>query len=170
MLRHKPSAISKAEFLLLYGNIYEHSPWIAEEAWAGKFGPNLDEAFMLHAAMKYTVVHGSPKQQMDLICAHPDLACAQGELTAASNAEQAGAGLKNCTAEEFAEFQKLNKDYKAKFSFPFIVAVKGLTRHDILKQFRARMGNSIEQEFKTALEEIHKIAYFRLEALEEEAA
>ena len=168
MLKAKPSAISKEEFMKIYGNIYEHSPWIAERAWESKFGPNIDDALMLHAAMKYSVAHGTSEQQMALVCAHPDLACEAGELTPASNSEQAKAGLKNCSPEELAEFTQLNRDYKAKFGFPFIVAVRGHNRQSILEQFRKRIHNDVKREFATAVDEIHKIAFFRLEALEEE--
>lgn len=149
----------------IYGDIYEHSPWIAEAAWDHREGDNLDQTKILHACMKQAVMQADHTLQLALIRAHPDLACATGELTAASDSEQAGAGLKHCSPEEFTEFQTLNADYKAKFGFPFIVAVKGLTRHDILLQFRARMHRSVAQEFNTALEQIHKIALFRLEAL-----
>lgn len=168
MLKLKPSTVSKEAFLAAYGNIYEHSPWIAEATWNAKMGENLDAPEALHAAMKQAVELGTEAQQLALICAHPDLACAQGELTAASTSEQTGAGLKQCTAEEFAAFQQLNRDYKAKFGFPFIVAVKGLHRTQILEQFRARIHHTRDEEFRMALTQIHKIALFRLQALAEE--
>ena len=106
---------------------------------------------------------------MELVRAHPDLAgkaALAGALTADSTAEQAGAGLDRCSPEELAEFHALNTAYKEKFGFPFIVAVKGLTRHDILEQFRRRLENDAATELATAFEQIHKIARLRLEALE----
>jgi len=164
-LKQKPSALSHDEFIATYGGIYEHSPWIAEAALASG---DVDTIDTLHTAMKAAVDAATHEQQMGLICAHPDLACAPADiekLTQESNTEQEGAGLKACTPAEFAAFQQLNHDYRAKFGFPFIIAVRGLNRQDILKAFRARINNDAETEFKTALEQIHKIARLRLEAL-----
>ena len=104
-------------------------------------------------------------RQLALINAHPDLAgkaAVQGQLTAASTQEQSGAGIHQCTAEEFSRFTELNDAYKAKFKFPFIMAVKGSDRHQILAAFETRIHNSVDTEFKCALEEINKIALFRL--------
>jgi OHCU decarboxylase len=151
----------KQEFLKKYGGIYEHSPWIAEAAFAA----GADTAEKIHAAMKAAVTNASREKKLALICAHPDLACAERNLTAESTSEQQGAGLKQCSPEEFAEFQKLNIEYKKKFGFPFIIAVKGLNRQDILQAFRSRIHNDAAAEFDTALEQIHKIARFRLMAL-----
>jgi len=153
--------MNKQEFLKTYGSIYEHSPWVA----AAAFDVGADTPEKIHAAMKTEVKAASHEKKLALIRAHPDLACAQG-LTAASTSEQAGAGLNQCTPEELAEFQKLNAEYKNKFGFPFIVAVRGLHRTDILNQFRQRINNDADVEFETALEQIHKIAGFRLAALE----
>ena len=141
-LKKIPSRMTGDEFMETYGGIYEQSPWIAEEAFTRQ---DIDTVEALHAAMKLMVVRSDMNQQLQ--------------------SEQAGAGLKSCTPEEFAEFQKLNAAYKTKFGFPFIIAVKGLNREDILKAFRARLNNAPDQEFKTALEQIHKIAWFRLAAL-----
>jgi 2-oxo-4-hydroxy-4-carboxy-5-ureidoimidazoline decarboxylase len=168
MLKERPSEINHARFMALYGGIYEHSAWIAEAAWATRQGTNLDSVDGLHGAMATAVDAAEESAQERLICAHPDLAgkaAIRGELTAESKAEQSGAGLDACTPQEFEEFQSLNKAYKTKFGFPFIIAVKGHNRHSILAAFRARLSNEREREFKTALGEIHKIARFRLEAL-----
>lgn len=153
--------MQKDEFLKIYGGVYEHSPWIAEAAFAKAGGTK--EA--LHDAMKEAVSQADREKKLALIRAHPDLACATGALTASSTAEQKGAGLKECTPGEFAEFQELNASYKKKFGFPFIIAVKGLTRSDILQAFRQRINNSADEEFDAALEQIQKIAWFRLQAL-----
>jgi 2-oxo-4-hydroxy-4-carboxy-5-ureidoimidazoline decarboxylase len=150
------------EFLDRFGGIYEHSPWIAEAAFNSG---NIASVKEIHNEMKSAVDIANKELQLDLIKAHPDLGVAAAEidkLTASSTSEQTGAGLKECTPEEFEEFQRLNADYKEKFGFPFIIAVKGLDRIDILEAFRARILNEKEDEFKTALEQIHKIAYFRL--------
>jgi OHCU decarboxylase len=165
VLKRKPSRMTGDEFMETYGGIYEKSPWIAEAAFERHDIDTVDE---LHAAMKTAVNKADMNQQLALVRAHPDLAVAPAQmsnLTKESQSEQAGAGLKNCTPEEFEEFKRLNAEYKEKFGFPFIVAVKGLTRQDILNQFRQRMNSTREQEFKTALEQIHKIAWHRLTAL-----
>lgn len=152
---------SKAEFLQIYGGIYEHSPWIAEAAFdAG--ARTIEE---IHAAMKAAVDNAAYDKKLALIKAHPELG-SRVRMAEASVQEQSGAGFDRCTPQEFAEFQKLNAEYNAKFGFPFIVAVKGLTRQDILSHFRRRLNSDVETEFKTALEQIHKIARFRLSALQ----
>lgn len=150
----------KAAFVEKYGSVYEHSPWIAEAA----FDAGAETIDQIHAAMKAAVEAAPREKQLALLRAHPDLAVMQG-LTAASTSEQASAGLNQCTPEERTEFQKLNADYKEKFGFPFIVAVRGLQRGEILAQFRRRINNDTEPEFATALAEVHKIAGFRLKAL-----
>lgn len=164
-LSHKPSGLDLQTFLRLYGSIYEHSAWIAEGAFAQKIDHNLDTVSGLHNAMKATLSAAGEPEKMKLICAHPDLAgkLAIGEtLTTESRSEQQGAGLDRCAPEEFDEFQNLNQDYKIKFGFPFIIAVKGLDRHDILSAFRARINNDRETEFNTAIQQINRIAHFRL--------
>jgi OHCU decarboxylase len=105
--------------------------------------------------------------KLTLIRNHPDLAgrLAMAELTTSSRSEQSGAGLDKCTPEEFRRFQALNDAYKAKFAFPFILAVAGKTRADILAAFETRIGNDRETEFRTALAEIDKIARIRLEGM-----
>ncbi len=148
----------KDEFLKRYGGIYEHSPWIAEAAYGAE---GIEK---IHAAMKAAVAQAGHDKKLALICAHPELG-SKVKMAEASVQEQAGAGLDRCTPQEFAEFQKLNADYNRKFGFPFIIAVKGLTREDILKAFRKRIQNEVAAEFETALEQIHKIAWFRLSAL-----
>ncbi len=164
-LKAKPSALKHDEFMNLYGGIYEHSAWIAEGAWQAKDGNNIDTVDTLHTAMKSTIQAADDADKMRLICAHPDLAgklAISDELTAESKSEQAGAGLHLCSPDEFEEFQTLNSSYKTKFGFPFIIAVKGLDRHDILSAFRARINHDRETEFHTALEQIDRIAHFRL--------
>ena len=106
---------------------------------------------------------------MALLNAHPDLAgklAIAGKLTAHSTKEQAGADLQNCTIEEFDQFQKLNRDYKEKFGFPFILAVQGYQRSEILKVFQKRIKNSIEEEYKVALSQVNRIALLRLIRIE----
>ncbi|NVJ98832.1 MAG: 2-oxo-4-hydroxy-4-carboxy-5-ureidoimidazoline decarboxylase [Alphaproteobacteria bacterium] len=164
-MKLKASKADKATFMAAYGGIYEHSPWIAEAAWKDSNPEDLDTLDSLSAAMRQAVDGADEAAKMNLICAHPDLAgkaAVRGDLTADSKSEQAGAGLDQCNAAEFEEFQRLNADYKTKFGFPFIIAVKGLDRYDILAAFRARLNNDRATEFETAIEQIHRIARLRL--------
>jgi 2-oxo-4-hydroxy-4-carboxy-5-ureidoimidazoline decarboxylase len=122
----------------------------------------------LHQALAAIVDAAPPERQLALLCAHPDLAgrlAVRGELTAESTAEQASAGLDKCTPEEFQRFTALNEAYKRKFPFPFIMAVKGKSRGEILAAFERRIHNTEEVEFRTALSEVHKIALLRLRDL-----
>ncbi|MFF7707821.1 2-oxo-4-hydroxy-4-carboxy-5-ureidoimidazoline decarboxylase [Pseudomonas sp. NPDC007930] len=163
-----PSRLARPAFIAAFGDIYEHSPWVAEAAFASSQGPERDDIESLHRHMSRALQSASREQQLALINAHPDLAgkaAIAGELTAASTAEQAGAGIHACSAEEFARFTTLNQAYKARFGFPFIMAVKGSNRQQILAAFEQRIGHSPEQEFHCALAEIDKIALFRLQAL-----
>ena len=157
---------SKSAFVAEFGGVYEHSPWIAEASWDAC--QQVGSAEELAEAMAATVNAASDADKLALIRAHPDLAgrlAVAGELTAESSTEQASAGLDQCSADEFAQFQELNKAYTEKFAFPFVMAVRGSHRADILKAFAERLGNSHELEFTTAINEIHKIARMRIEQL-----
>ncbi|MBU2677147.1 MAG: 2-oxo-4-hydroxy-4-carboxy-5-ureidoimidazoline decarboxylase [Gammaproteobacteria bacterium] len=154
------------DFIARYAGIYEHSPWVAERV--APFASDVDNAGQLAALMADCVDNAAPEKQLELIQAHPDLAgTAQiaGELTADSTFEQESAGLDQCTPEEFERFQALNAAYRDKFSFPFVMAVRGSHRTEILDAFAARLENSYDLEFETALTEIHKIARLRLDAM-----
>lgn len=160
-----PSSLSREAFIAAFADIYEHSPWVAEKAFDQGMIPELDQIENLHARMSEILLKASHEQQLALINAHPDLAgkaAIQGELTEASTSEQAGAGIHQCTPEEFQRFTELNQAYKARFGFPFIMAVKGSDRHKILAAFEQRIHHSAEAEFACALAEINKIALFRL--------
>ncbi len=162
----RPSTLSREQFIATFGDIYEHSPWVAQQAFDQ--GPLSDEIETLHERLSEVLLHADQAAQLALINAHPDLAgkaAIQGELTAASTSEQAGAGIHLCTPAEFARFTELNEAYKARFRFPFIMAVKGSDRHQILAAFEQRIQHSAEVEFACALAEINKIALFRLHAL-----
>jgi OHCU decarboxylase len=163
-----PSSLSRAAFIAAFADIYEHSPWVAERTYDRGEPVSFDEIDSLHAQMSRVLLAASRAEQLALINAHPDLAgkaAIRGELTAASSAEQAGAGIQDCSPEEFARFSALNAAYKARFGFPFIKAVKGSNRQQILAAFEQRLPHSPEQEFATALAEINRIALFRLQAL-----
>jgi OHCU decarboxylase len=163
-----PARLDRAAFVAAFADIYEHSPWVAEKAYDLGVDDSLNEIEALQQRMADILLSASRDAQLALINAHRDLAgkaAVRGELTASSTSEQAGAGIHQCTAEEFARFNALNDAYKARFGFPFIKAVKGSNRHQILAAFEERIHNTPEQEFQTALAEINKIAMFRLQQL-----
>lgn len=166
--KQPPSGLSRAQFLQLQGRVYEHSPWIAEKLWESGVTRAHDEIEALHRDLA-AIVDAAPRdRQLALLNAHPDLAgrlAVRGELTAESTSEQAGAGLDKCSPEEFRRFTELNDTYKTKFGFPFILAVKGRGRAEILQNFEQRIHNAPDVEFRIALDEVHKIALLRLRDL-----
>ena len=158
------SDLSHAEFLARFGPVYEASPWVAEGVWPAVEAGSLDDREALAAAMRAEVDAAPREMNLSLIRAHPELA-SRTRMAAASVQEQSGAGLDQCSAEEFAAFQRLNGAYNARFGFPFIVAVKGLSRADILAAFEERLANDPQTEFDRAIAQIHRIAGFRLAEL-----
>ncbi len=156
--------LSRQEFTDFLGTVFEHSPWVAESAWTR--GP-FDTVDDLHAAMMEAVAGAPERQVLELIRAHPDLATRLGigSLTAFSAKEQQGAGLDRLTPEEFETFSSLNGAYTEKFGFPFIFAVRGKGKDDILAAMRKRIGHTAEEERREALEQIRRIAGFRLRDL-----
>jgi OHCU decarboxylase len=155
-------------FVRILGPVFEHSPWIAENTWSKNPFATLAA---LHEALCTTVANSSEQQKLDLIRAHPDLvgrAALAGTLTSASTKEQASAGLDKLSAEEIAAFQKFNTAYHERFGFPFIICARLNKKEAILEGFRRRLNHSSEQEIQTALEEIGKIARFRLADLIQE--
>ena len=157
--------MSDEEFVSTLKDIFEHSPWVAEKVCSKR---PFKSVRSLHSAMVSAVGNASQRAQMDLICAHPDLAgkaALAGELTESSTVEQARAGLDTLSKEEYEEFHKLNNGYKSRFGFPFILAVKGHDKHSIMKAFQARLENEPEQEQIEALKQIAEIGRFRLESL-----
>ncbi|NWN81731.1 MAG: 2-oxo-4-hydroxy-4-carboxy-5-ureidoimidazoline decarboxylase [Halomonas sp.] len=166
-LTPSPSQLDKTAFVAAYGEIYEHSPWIAELTWDKGLSTDHDSPDGLAQAMSEVLSSAPAERQLAVIRAHPDLAgkaAIAGDLTDDSTREQAGAGLDQCTPEEMARFERLNDAYKAKFDFPFVMAVKGNDRHDILRAFETRLENDPAEERRTAVEQINHIARFRLEA------
>lgn len=163
-----PSTLSREEFVAAFADIYEHSPWVAEQAHSLGDTEALDDIEVMHARMSQIFLNANHDTQLALINAHPDLAgkaALAGELTAASTSEQAGAGIQDCSPEEFERFVRYNEAYKDKFGFIFIMAVKGSDRYKILAAFEERLKNSPEQEFERAIAEINKIALFRLQGM-----
>ena len=164
-----PSQMNKNDFVACFGFVYEHSPWIAEIGWdrelTQKGNTEYDSAEKIHKVLRDVVNDASRNRKLQLLQAHPDLAgklAVAGKITEESRAEQASADLANCTPEEFGAFQRLNTEYNKKFGFPFILAVRGFKRKEILEIFQKRRHNDFETEFATALEQVHRIAYLRL--------
>jgi len=158
--------VRELEFVRRYGGIYEHSPWVAEAA--AQLIDDSADVDVIARVMADCVDNAARELQLELICAHPDLAgkaAVAGELTDDSESEQASAGLDRCTPEEYARFQALNTAYRRKFGFPFVMAVRGCTREQILAAFESRLENDYDEEFENALLEIHRIARMRLVAL-----
>ena len=161
----RPSTLGRTLFVERFGGVYEHSPWVAEAAHAAGFGADADSAAGLAAAMARAMAGGSQDAKMALVNAHPDLAgklALSKTLTAESTGEQAGAGLDQLSADELARFTHLNDSYRARFGFPFIMAVKGKTKADILAAFEQRLNHDKATEFETALEQVNNIAALRL--------
>jgi len=156
--------MDRPTFLAKFGAVFEHSPWVAEAVY-DSHGELLNDAQALTAQFESVFLASDPSRQLATLRAHPQLACAlatPGELTPDSINEQSDAGLDQCTANEFTEFNQLNTNYNNKFGFPFIIAVKGRNRQDILRVFRERLNNELQAEFQTALRQTCQIARFRI--------
>ena len=154
-----------SHFVRVLGGVFEHSPWVAEEASKQRPFTSLAD---LHHAMVAALSAADEAKQLSLIRAHPDLAgkaALAGDLTADSKQEQMGAGLDRLSEEEYRRFHALNAAYKETFGFPFIIAVKGRDKESILAAFEARQRNAPQAEKVRALAEIAEIARFRLAAL-----
>jgi len=163
-----PKKLSKTAFIERFGSIYEHANWVAQRAYEQGVQPGITSN-NLSQQMALIVDSANDVDQLELLRAHPDLAgkLAISDLSVASQNEQHGAGLDQCTPQEFEEFQHLNEAYAERFGFPFIFAVAGFQKSDILRAFRQRIHNNNEQEKLTALEQVHKIAANRLQQLGE---
>ena len=157
----KINSLDKSEFLSIFGNVFEKSKWISEKAFDKKPFKNL-ESFISEIIDIYE--NSNNKTILEILNLHPELAV-EKKLTADSEVEQSKANLKECTPEEFNEFKKLNIEYKKKFNFPFIIAVKGKNKDEILNYFRERIKNSLDEEFVEAKKQVKKIATFRLEEI-----
>ena len=153
----------RTAFTAVLGGLFEHSPWVAEETWTKR--PFRDTAH-LQAELCATMRGATRERQLALIQAHPDLAgrlALAGKLTTESTREQAGAGLDQLGAEELAGFQRLNDAYRTRFGFPFVICARLNASEAILAAIQARYTNTPEQERATALAEIEKIAWLRLQ-------
>ena len=152
------NALVPQAFIHAVGWVFEHSPWVAQRAASARPFPDLAS---LHRAMVQQVETAQPAEQLALLRAHPDLGT-RARLSDASNSEQAGAGLDRLAQLEFDRFRALNQSYQAKFGFPFLFAVKGSTKHDILSALERRLASNGEDEFREALRQVYQIAAFRL--------
>ena len=161
----KLNAMRPAEFIAAFGGVFEHSPWVAERALAR--GPFADVA-ALHAAMVDAVRRASRAEQLALLRAHPELAGREaqaGTLTADSTSEQRGAGLDALSREEMERIERLNRAYRERFGFPFIIAVRRHSKAGIFAEFERRLGNDPEAELRECLEQVYVITRLRLDAL-----
>ena len=159
------NALPAETFVTALSGIFEHSPWVAEAAISQRPFASVDA---LHATMSGAVEAAGEGPQLALINAHPELAgkaAVRGELTEESTREQSGAGLNLCTQEEFDRLQALNAAYREKFGFPFILAVRGYDRHGIIANFETRVHHSRADELRESLDQIYRIARFRLDDL-----
>ena len=153
--------LNQAKFVSLFGVIFEKTQWIAEKLFELKPFKNKND---LISKMIKIYEESSKDEVLNILRSHPKLAV-EKKLTEHSNQEQSRANLKNCTQEEFNEFTKLNSEYEKKFGFPFIMAVKGKDKIEILNNFRQRINNNIEFEFDESKKQVKKIALFRLDEL-----
>ena len=157
----KINKLSRSEFVEIFANIFEKTKWIAEKLYNQK---PFDDFKDLCSKMLGIFKTASRETQLKILKSHPDLAnkVAVNSLTKNSLAEQSNAGLDQCSEEEFNEFKDLNKKYKQEFGFPFIIAVKGKNKIEILSEFRKRILNSVDEEFNEAIIQVGKIANLRL--------
>ena len=150
--------LNKSDFLSIFGNVFEKTESVAQEAFETK--PFKDFEDIINKML--TIYENYKKDKiLEILNAHPELAVAK-KMTSESISEQASAKLNECSNDEYEEFKKLNIEYKRKFNFPFIIAVKGKDKYEILKNFRQRILNDVESEFLEAKKQVKKIATFRL--------
>ena len=150
--------LSENDFIGTFGNIFEKTNWIANKAFNSKPYKNFDD-FISTIIEIYE--NSSKEECLKIFNAHPELAV-EKKLTEDSHKEQSGANLNRCNNEEFSEFKNLNIEYRNKFGFPFIIAVKGKNKNEILNNFRRRIKNENNLEFNEAKEQVKKIATFRI--------
>ena len=154
----KVNKLSKSDFISIFGNVFEKTEWIAQKSYDLKPYKNFEELF---SKMMEVFENIEKEKHLEILNAHPNLAV-EKKLTRDSKNEQKNASLNQCTEKEFLEFKKLNEEYKKKFGFPFIIAVKGKNKEEILNSFRQRITNNINLEFEEAKKQVKKIANFRL--------
>jgi 2-oxo-4-hydroxy-4-carboxy-5-ureidoimidazoline decarboxylase len=156
------NSMARPAFVARFGDVAEHAPWVAEQAAERRPFASLEAMITTFQAL----IRGAPEaKRLRLVRAHPDLAgraALAGDLAEESRKEQAGAGLDRLTPEEFARFTDLNSRYRSRFGIPFILAVKGATRHQVLDSFAKRLDNDRDTELANALDQVCRIVGFRL--------
>jgi OHCU decarboxylase len=157
--------LGREAFVERFGPLFEHSPWVAADAWSDRPFADRDELF---EALRSAMYSAPIERKLALIRAHPDLAgraAIEGTLTHSSKREQASAGLDRLTPDEYEAFTRLNAAYRERFGFPFVVCVRDHTKESILRVAAERLAHTRDEEVHVALEEIAKIARLRLEDL-----
>ena len=160
--------MEQEKFIKHYGSLYENSPHIALAIYESHRLDTLSPLEIL-SLMKDYVTKMDHESKMSLILEHPELGIKKGlqnNLTAHSKKEQNRAGLDSLSGSDFNLLSSLNKEYMNKFNFPFIIAVSGLNKEEVFRNIQVRLQNTVEKEFNTALEEIHKIAEIRLKNMQ----
>ena len=152
------NTLSRNAFVDTFGTIYEHSPWVAERVWANR---PFDSRDQLRDLMQSAVDQSPRDGRLALLRAHPDLGT-RAKIGELSTSEQKGAGLDRLLPEEYEILLDMNSRYSRKFGFPFICAVRGLQKQDILTALMIRLDSGAEEEFSQALWEVHRIAAFRI--------
>ncbi len=150
--------LDREAFVARFGGIYEHSSWVADGAWRSRPFADRDA---LERALHDVVVAAGRERQLELLRAHPRLGTRR-PLTDYSRAEQQGAGLMHAAPVDLGELEGLNRDYEARFGFPFILAVRNATLRQILDSCRMRVEHDAVSEFDESLRQVHRIARFRL--------
>ena len=158
---NKVNKLNKSDFISIFGNVFEKTEWIAERVFNYLPYKNFDNLLLKF----FKIYNESNKESIiKILNSHPELVVEQ-KLTNESKKEQKGAGLNECSKEEVEEFKKLNLNYKKIFGFPFIIAVKGKNKNDILNYFRTRIKNSFDEEFIEAKKQVGEIATFRFKEI-----
>ena len=152
------NSLTLPAFVEALGWVFEHSPWVAERAWERRPFATVEA---LHAALRDEVERATREEQLALLRAHPDLGT-RARVSAASQSEQAAAGFDQIAPSEFEMLLRFNSEYREKFGFPFIYAVKGSPPSDILFALTTRMDSTLEEEFHEALYQVYRIAWFRV--------
>ena len=156
------NGLAPREFVAVLADLFEHSPWVPERVAGSR---PYRSGVALHEAMCDALMRADESLQLALIRAHPELAgraAIRGDLTAASISEQKGAGLAACTPLEYERLQSLNAAYRGRFDFPFVLAVKGHTPESVIATLERRITHGVDEERSIALQEICRIARFRL--------
>ena len=158
---NKINKLSRTEFIEIFTNIFEKTKWIAEKLYNQKPFNSFED---LCSKMLRIFETSTKEIQLKILKAHPDLAdkVTINSLSTNSRTEQSNSGLDQCSEEEFNEFKNLNKSYKQKYGFPFVIAIKGKNKIEILSEFKKRILNSVDEEFNEAIMQVGKIANLRL--------